>query len=70
MIGLQSLASDFGFDFGIRIFTASSSAKGICSRRGAGMIRHIEVALLWLQDTLGQKVFKLYKIDGEKKRWQ
>ena len=34
----------------LRVSTDSSACKGICQRTGLGKIKHIDVALLWLQD--------------------
>ena len=42
--------------------TDSSTAIGIASKRGLGRVRHIEVADLWLQEKITDKVIKLNKV--------
>ena len=65
MIGLQSLYRDLGWQLQLRLSTDSTAAKGICSRRGAGKVRHLETPLLWVQRALEEKRFSLYKVDGK-----
>ena len=40
----------------------SSAAKGICHRRGAGKVKHLEVKQLWLQEKVMSKEIKMIKI--------
>ena len=40
----------------LRVLTDSSACKGICQRTGLGKIRHIDVALLWLQGAKRQNL--------------
>ena len=49
-------------DVGIVVRTDASAAKGIASRRGAGKIRHIEVAQLWVQEKVSNGEIKLIKV--------
>ncbi len=51
-IGISSMLSDFGVmvDSRLNIHTDSSAAKGICSRRGLGKVRHIDIHMLWIQE--------------------
>ena len=65
MLGMKSLALDLGFSLGLRLFTDSAAAKGICSRRGCGRVRHLETPLLWVQKALEERKFTLLKIDGK-----
>ena len=44
----------------------SSACKGICARRGAGYIRHIETPTLWLQQAVSRKRLKVNKVPGTK----
>ena len=46
---LKSLMSDLSLDVKAELVTDSSACKGLCSRRGAGRIRHIHCPALWLQ---------------------
>ena len=45
--------------------TDSSACKGICQRTGLGKIRHIDVALLWLQDLVRKGRIRMGKIPGK-----
>ena len=45
--------------------TDSSACKGICQRTGLGKIRHIDVALLWLQDLVRKERIKMTKVAGK-----
>ena len=42
--------------------TDASAAKGIASRRGAGKVRHIEVAQLWVQEKVSSGEIKVVKV--------
>ena len=47
------------------MYTDSSAAKGISSRRGLGKVRHIELNQLWLQDQVARGRISVRKIKGE-----
>ena len=49
----------------LRVLTDSSACKGICQRAGLGKIRHIDVALLWLQDLVRKGRIRMSKIPGK-----
>ena len=49
----------------ITLYTDSSAAKGISSRRGLGKVRHIELNQLWLQDQVARGKVNVRKIKGE-----
>ena len=49
----------------IKVLTDSSACKGICQRTGLGKVRHIDVALLWLQDMVRKGKVHMKKIPGE-----
>ena len=48
-VSLQSMLADLGLKATIEVHTDSSACRGICNRRGLGKLRHLDVALLWLQ---------------------
>ena len=50
----------------LRVLTDSSACKGICQRTGLGKIRHIDVAMLWLQDLVRKSKIQMSKIPGKK----
>ena len=49
----------------LRVLTDSSACKGICQRTGLGKIRHIDVAMLWLQDLVRKGKIQMSKIPGK-----
>ena len=63
-LGTQSLLRDMGIHAEVHMYTDSSAAKGIASRRGLGKVRHIEVNQLWLQDQVHSGKITLTKIAG------
>ena len=63
-LGLASLAGDLGFDMAVKVWSDSSAAIGITSRKGLGKVRHVKVQTLWVQDKLRSGDFGLEKIDG------
>ena len=63
-MGMKSIAHDLGIDIEIVVHTDSSAAMGIAQRSGIGRVRHLDVSLLWVQDHLHKKTFKLKKVLG------
>ena len=63
-LGTQSLLADLGISSDIHMYTDSSAAKGIASRKGIGKVRHIEVNQLWLQDKVSSGTITLTKVVG------
>ena len=45
-MGYRSLMQDLGHELGIRVWTDSSAAIGICSRQGLGKPRHLDTHTL------------------------
>jgi hypothetical protein len=65
-IGTSKMYVDLGETIEPRLWTDSTAAKGIASRRGAGKIRHIHTPALWLQQWVSRRRLALNKIDGKK----
>ena len=66
-LGTRSLASDLGISsdqMSIEIFTDSSAARGIASRRGLGKVRLAAVCQLWLQDKVNDGETQVSKTKG------
>ena len=61
-LGLQNALSELGIDIGLSISTDSSAAKGICCRRGAGKVKHLETRQLWVQDLIADGRVNIFKI--------
>ena len=49
----------------LKVLTDSSACKGVCQTTGLGKIRHIDVALLWLQDLVRKGRIRMGKIPGK-----
>ena len=62
----SAVDKDLGLDFSLRLWSDSSSAKGIASRRGlSGRTRHIETKYLWRQEALYGKRLCWAKVPTE-----
>ena len=64
-LGIAGMFKDMGVQYGVVLYTDSSAAKGISSRRGLGKVRHIELNQLWLQDQVARGKVSVRKIRGE-----
>ena len=64
-LGYQSLLRDLGVNVGLRVWTDSSAAIGICSRQGLGKLRHLDTHTLWVQQAVRSKRVDLRKVAGE-----
>ena len=64
MIGLGSVAADFGREMKITMYADSSAAIAIAKRRGAGKLRHINIGLLWIQEKTEQEELIIKKVKG------
>ena len=55
-LGVQALARDLGLEVEVRLWSDSTSARGIACRRGlSGRTRHMETKFLWLQEAVARK---------------
>ena len=66
-IGIRNMCHDIGIECSIEVFTDSSAAKGIMTRRGCGKIKHIQAKQLWIQEYVisgDVKVFKVQRKDN------
>jgi len=64
-LGVRSMLADMGVNLQIRLRTDAAAAKGICTRRGLGKVRHIEVNQLWLQEKVNSGEIQVMKVRGE-----
>ena len=64
-LGHQSLLHDFGIDLGVRVWTDSSAANGICQGQSLGKLRHIQTQVLWIQQKVRERALELRKVKGE-----
>ena len=63
---LVALGKDLGFEFRLRLWVDSNTAKAITARLGLGRVRHMEVRYLWAQEAHKKKRFEVRKIPGVK----
>ena len=50
LLGRRSAMSDFGVESSGVLYADSSAALAISNRKGAGKVRHINIATLWIQE--------------------
>ena len=69
-IGVRTVAEELGIlgadpvtDV-VTVFTDSSAAKSLASRRGSGRVRHIETRWLWLQSAVAEGKVRMRKASG------
>ena len=63
-LGHQSLMHDLGMNVGVRVWTDSSAAMGICGRSGLGKLRHVQTHTLWVQERVKTGAIELRKVNG------
>ena len=59
------MIKDMGRKLKLHVFTDSAAAKGMCTRRGHGKVRHIEVCQLWVQQEVHKNNIKIVKVKGD-----
>ena len=64
-IGFQSGCKDLGINLKIHLMSDSSACRGICTRTGAGKVKHMAVQLLWLQDTVRNGAVQMRTVRGD-----
>ena len=61
-IGMQSICSDLGWEYKLRVHSDAAAAIGIARRRGLGNIRHLDVEDLWVQAKVKENVVDFVKV--------
>ena len=65
-LGMTTLVRDLGGEeMQIQLHLDAMAAKGIVERRGLSKVRHIDVNVLWLQETCARKAIPMNKVPGE-----
>ena len=59
---IQSLLADWGYTSEVKVLTDSTAAKGTCSRRGLGKLRHVQTRYLWVQERVANEEIKILKV--------
>ena len=65
LLGVRSLARDFGSWLRGRLYADASAALGIIHRLGLGKLRHIDTSALWVQQAARSKLIEYEKVPGE-----
>ena len=65
-LGMNTLIKDLGgSQLQIQLHLDATAAKGIVERRGLSKVRHVDVNVLWLQETCARKTIPMNKVPGE-----
>eukprot|EP00973_Karenia_brevis_P010742 1455179-Karenia_brevis.AAC.1 len=56
------MARDLGAQFSLRLWTDATTARGASSRRGVQGMRHLDTAILWIQNKVRERKLTLHKI--------
>ena len=65
-LGIKGIAKDMGLNLGITLYTDSSAAKGIATRKGLGKVKHLETRTLWVQDKIDEGAVVVKKVGGDR----
>ena len=66
LLSILSIARDFRLDLKGEVYTDSTAAMGVAYRQGlGGKARHIKVQYLWIQESIRDKEFGLFKVGTE-----
>ena len=63
-LGIQSMITEMGRELQLVLACDSSAALGVAQRQGLGKLRHLDVALLWLQGFVEKGKIQMKKIGG------
>ena len=63
-LGIGTLLGELGQEMQMRVHIDSTAAKSICEREGLDKMRHVEVAVLWIQEQEARRQLPLHKILG------
>ena len=64
LLGIQSLARDFGREVSAELWIDAKATIGMISRSGLGKLRHVDVGHLWIQEAVKSKRIGLQKVLG------
>ena len=65
LLGVRSLARDYGRWLDGRLYADASAALGIIHRQGLGKLRHLDTSTLWVQQAARAKLIEYIKVPGE-----
>ena len=64
-LGMLALMADLGRKSRLALHLDATAAKSIVERKGLSKVRHVDVNVLWLQETCARKLIPLHKVPGE-----
>lgn len=64
-LGMLTLLKDMGQQANLQLHLDATAAKSTVERQGLSKVRHVDVNVLWLQETCARKLIPLNKIPGE-----
>ena len=64
-LGMVTMMKELGREVVAVLHIDSSAAKGIIERTGLHKVRHLDVAMLWVQSKVAKDMLKVKKIKGE-----
>ena len=64
LLGLRSMARDWGLELAGTVYADSTAALAIANRKGAGKLRHIRISSLWIQDKQDRGDIEYQKVLG------
>ena len=62
--GILSFLRDLGVGGCLTVWSDSSAARSVASRRGIGKVRHLQVRYLWVQEAVSSKRLMLRCVKG------
>ena len=65
LLGIRSMARDYGRHLSGRLYADANAALGIIHRLGLGKVRHLETNTLWIQQAARTKLIQYLKIPGQ-----
>ena len=63
-LGTQAAFKDIGLEVALTVFSDSSAARSMASRRGLGRCRHVQTRFLWLQERVALGHLRLATVAG------
>ena len=65
LMGIKSLAQDFGLDVDLTMYLDAKATIGMLTRRGAGGMKHVETNNFWLHNVIASQIVALHKVPTE-----
>ena len=64
LLGVKSMMEDMGIKLSAILYTDSSAAKGMMTKRGLGRTKHVDLRYMWVQDIARERRLEIIKITG------